>query len=57
MEIFIVIPLEGVDWNDFIVPEGLILASFTRGKIMECARKLMPDCMRLLCVDTAPVLD
>ena len=32
MGIFIVIPLEGVvDRNDFIVPEGLILASFTGG--------------------------
>jgi hypothetical protein len=29
MVIFIVIPLEIVDWNDFIVPERLILASFT----------------------------
>ena len=29
MEIFIVIPLEIVDWNDFIVHERLILASFT----------------------------
>ena len=38
MEIFIVIPLEGVDWNDFIVPEGLIFASFTGGNNGMCEK-------------------
>ena len=38
MGIFIVIPLERVDWYDFIVPEGLILVSFTGGNNGMCEK-------------------